>query len=72
MVSRLTGHTPPVSNATSLDVPPMSQVMKSGMPMARISWLAAEMPAAGPDSTVRTGCSRTIAPDSNPPFEAMV
>ena len=50
----------------------MSQVTKLSMPSASIRCAAAEMPAAGPDSTVRTGTARTSGSDIRPPFDAIV
>ncbi len=57
---------PSFSSATSVEVPPMSKVIRSGMPTMRPSSCAATTPVEGPERTVRTGsraaCSNPITP----------
>ena len=54
---------------TSVEVPPMSKVMLSEKPESAATFMAPTTPVAGPESTVRTACSRAVANDMTPPFD---
>ena len=60
---------PSSTRATSVDVPPMSNVMMEPMPAAALTQAAPMTPALGPESSVRTGCSAAAATEMIPPFD---
>ena len=63
----------PSSTAPSLAVvPPMSKVMTCLWPSSPPTIAAISTPAAGPDSTMRTGNSRAKSGDTRPPFDCMM
>ncbi len=63
---------PPEISATSVLVPPISNVMMSGKPDAVLVAIAPTIPAAGPDSTVRTGPSAATSREMIPPFDWVI
>jgi hypothetical protein len=54
---------------TSVEVPPMSNAIRSVIPTARATAAAPHAPAAGPDSSVWTGSRAAIAASKVPPPE---
>ena len=65
------GRTSPSTSATSVDVPPMSNVMIRSIPLRRAIAAAPTMPPAGPDSTVRTGSRAAVARAVIPPLDCI-
>src|SRR3984957_19374880 len=56
---------------TSVEVPPMSKVMKRSVPNARARLAAPITPAAGPDRIVRTGSARARSAPIALPLDCM-
>ena len=61
--------TPPSTRATSVDVPPMSNVMIGSRPTWPATHAAPITPAAGPESSARTGRAAASATEMMPPFD---
>ena len=53
-------------------VPPTSKVMRRRRPECSAAQAPPSTPAAGPDMSVMTGTSATIAAVATPPFEPMM
>jgi hypothetical protein len=60
---------PPLTSATSVDVPPMSIVIASSNPASRAIRAAPTTPAAGPDTRMVAGCAAASASVATPPEE---
>ncbi len=50
-------------------VPPMSMVMKSGMPHERATFVAPTTPPAGPEKKVLIGTRRRVCGETSPPLD---
>ena len=76
--ARATSNSRPTSGAPSsithalAVVPPMSNESSFGSPRSRAAWAAARAPAAGPDSTSRTGRRRARGGNAIPPDDCMM
>ena len=68
-VSRVIVGSPPMHAATSVDVPPMSNVSRRSYPARAPMKVAPPTPPAGPDSTVWTGISVAASRLIRPPSE---
>lgn len=55
----------------SVEVPPISMVMMSGIPASWATWALATTPPAGPDRTVCTGFIRALSRLMRPPAASM-
>ena len=53
-------------------VPPMSKDISRSSPRRSAKWLATRAPAAGPDSTMRTGKRLAVSVPSTPPLLIMI
>ena len=62
----------PATNAQSVEVPPTSSVSAAATPQARATRAAASSPAAGPESSWRTGSRAASAGGAVPPWERMI
>ena len=65
--SALRPATPSRIRQTSVDVPPMSKLIASGMPAAT----TAATPPAGPDRSSRAGCAAASSRSHTPPFDCI-
>ena len=62
---------PPAHSATSVEVPPMSNVMISSNPAALAACVAPTTPPAGPERIVRTGSSDAARAEMLPPDDCI-
>src|SRR5579885_3607219 len=62
---------PPAHSATSVEVPPMSNVMMSSIPAPRAACVAPTTPPAGPERIVRTGSSAATRAEMLPPDDCI-
>ena len=62
---------PSMSDALAV-VPPMSKLITLAKPTRSPTRCAATTPAAGPDSTMRTGDSAALSKDMTPPLDCMM
>ena len=61
----------PLTNATSVEVPPMSKVITRSKPLRRAIAAAPTTPPAGPDNTVRTGWRAADSSAVMPPLDCI-
>src|SRR3989442_4620406 len=62
---------PPPARATSVDVPPISNVMTFSNPESRAAYCAPITPPAGPERIVRTGSREAALAEMIPPFDCI-
>src|SRR4030095_10463272 len=61
----------PRQSDTSVEVPPISNVMMSLIPAVAQTLSAPTTPPAGPDRIARTGSDAAVAADTDPPLDCM-
>ena len=62
---------PPITVATSVEVPPMSRVTRWSMPVSPATWRLAITPPVGPETSIWIGAAAAASSVISPPLETL-